>query len=92
MQTRTYYKNDASKLDYQFDLEASADDGGPWLTGGDTISSYTLTATTVTIDSDSNDTTTITVWVEGTSGTIQADVTTTGGREESFIMTFVEAC
>jgi len=92
MQTRIFYKNDVSRLDYKLDLNASTSDGGPWLTNGDTISSYTLTPVDVTVDSDTNDDTSVTVWVEGTSGTVQVDVVTVAGREESFLMNFVESC
>lgn len=72
-------------MDYVFDLS-------DWLPTGDTISSYVLTATGVTLDGGTNDTDSITVWVEGNVGTVVAAVVSTGGREQEFTMTFVEAC
>lgn len=86
---QTFYKSDPSRLDYQLKLGAG---DSPWLVDGDTVSSYIVTATTVTTDGDSSDGSTITVWVEGNAGTIDIAVTSTNGREETFTMTFVEAC
>jgi len=83
--SRKFYKSDPSRLDYVYDLS-------DWLGTGDTVSSYSLTATGVTLDGDTNDTDSITVWVEGNEGTVVAAVVSTTGREEEFTMTFVESC
>lgn len=69
-------------LDYEFDWSA-------WL-DGDTISSYSLSATGITVDSDSNTTTAVTVWVSAPSSgaTLTCHIVTAAGREDDRTMTF----
>lgn len=69
-------------LDYVFDWTT-------WL-NGDTISSYTITASGITVDSDSNTDTAVTVWLSGASegATVKCDVVTAAGRSDDRTMVF----
>lgn len=71
--------------DYYFDWRE-------WLDDGDSVDSYTVTATGVTVASHSNDSGLIAVWLSGgtvgTSASVTCRIVTTGGRTDDKTMLF----
>jgi len=94
----TFIKDPDAVLDYKFDWKALTNgaDGATsdWLASGETISSYTITASAgITVDSDSQtDTnTSVTVWLSGgTAGndyTVACKIVTSVGRTDERTIT-----
>lgn len=84
-------------LDYKFDWKASTNGSGDsdWLSSGETISTYTITAQSgITVDSDSltDANTSVTVWLSGgTAGTrytVACKIVTSAGRTDERTMIF----
>jgi hypothetical protein len=85
----TYTIDPDARLDYTWDWSL-------WLAAGETIASYTLTATDITVESHSlTSPTTVTAWTSGASKTarprpkIRCHITTTAGRQDDRTMTYV---
>ena len=64
--SRTFTKDPDEVQDYGFDWNGDADDGGPWLEDGDTVSTSTwIVPSGITKDSDSKSTTVTKIWLSG---------------------------
>jgi len=78
---QTFTKRPADVLDYVFNWNGTAADGGPWLATGDTIMgtpTITLpTGGTLVKDSQSNTATTVTVKLSGGTAGVDYQVTCT---------------
>jgi hypothetical protein len=90
---QTFRKDPDATLDYGFDWEAPADEGGPYLESAETISASVWTVPDgLTEVSDEADDTTTKVWISGgTAGnsyTVSNKITTSEGRidERSFVI------
>lgn len=80
---RSFLKDDSAVLDYQFNWAGER----PWLTGGDTIVSHTVTAASgLTVDSTEATGTAVTVWLSGgtvgQSYAVTCHIVTAAGRED----------
>ena len=91
-------KDENALLDYTFDWNASAANGGPWLQTGETIqgaATWTVPAG-ITLDHQTDGATTSTAWLAGgTAGTsylVTCDITTSSGRtdERSFLVAVIQ--
>ena len=83
-----FNKDPDAVLDYEFDWSA-------WLTGGETISSHTITVTGVTLDSSTTSTSSVVAWVSGgvlgEMVKIECEIVTSAGRtDERTIQLFIE--
>lgn len=84
---QSFLKDPQATLDYQVDWSG-------WLTGGDTISSATVTASTgLTVDRTDVATETVTAWVSGGSVgcryTLVFHIVTAGGRTDERTLTIL---
>lgn len=87
---RTRIDPDA-RLDYQFDYTAPAQGRPlPFLEDGETIASYTLTATDITVENDSETDGVVTFWVKDgvvrKVATVTCHVVTSAGREDDAVL------
>lgn len=83
-------KDSDAVLDYEFNWADHP--GGSWLSTGEEITSYVITASPgITVDSDTNTTQRVTVWLSGgTAGqpyTVACKITTNQGRTDERTMT-----
>lgn len=76
------FQDEDETLDYEINWLA-------WL-GDDTISSVEYKAQGVTLTSSSNTGGAITIWVKGTTGTVEFTLTTAAGRVKQETITFKE--